>query len=216
MLLRPSVVLVLALSLGAALGGSAHAEIQRGVPEVFPSRHELSTHLGFQAGFGGKYASGTSGFKLEAEYAYKFHPIAWFDVSVGNNFGFGNADGRCANTIALNAPSCYYGGFALELMAGVKFKFPTRLPIVIEVPVLLGVEVLYNRECGDNGAAVPALRTGAGGMYFLTPRIGVGMKIDFAAGPGFHGKPGGCFVDSHSYTDFFGYVDFMFGAEFFL
>ena len=199
----------------AALAGAARAEIQQGHPEVFPSRHEISTHGGFQAGFGGKYASGVSGFKLEADYAYKFHPLVWFNLSVGNDFGFGNADDRCAGALPGGA-TCYQGGWALELMAGVKLKFATRIPIVIEVPIQLGVEVLYNRDCGDNGAAVPVVRTGAGGMYFLTPRIGVGMKIDFAAGPAFHGKPDGCYVTANSYTDFFGYVDFMFGAEFFL
>jgi hypothetical protein len=205
---------VIALVLGA--GGAARAEIQQGVPEVFPSKHEISAHAGFQAGFGGKYGPGTSGFKLEADYAYRFHPIAWFNVSVGNNFGFGNADGICANTFGPGAPSCYRGGWALELMAGVKLKFPMRIPIVIEAPIQLGVEVLYNRDCSDNGAAVPVIRTGAGAMYFLTKRIGVGLKINFAAGPAFHGAPSGCFANQGSYTDFFGYVDFLFGAEFFL
>jgi hypothetical protein len=198
-----------------ATSSIAHAEVQQGVPEVFPSKHEISAHGGFQAGFGGKYGS-VSGFKLEADYAYKFHPIAWFNVSVGNNFGFGVADGPCAGTLAFNAPSCYYGGWSLELLAGVKLKFPTRIPIVVEVPVQLGVEVLYNRDCGDNGAAVPVVRTGGGAMYFLTQRIGVGMKIDLAAGPAFHGSPSGCNPNQGSYTDFFGYVDFMLGAEFFL
>ena len=47
------------------------ADIQKGVPEVFPSKHEISAHAGFQAGFGAKYGS-TSGFKLEGDYAYKY------------------------------------------------------------------------------------------------------------------------------------------------
>jgi hypothetical protein len=200
----------------AAVAGTARAEIQQGVPEVFPSKHEISAHAGFQAGFGAKYGS-VSGFKLEADYAYKFHPLMWFDASVGNNFGFGTADGPCNGAIILNPPSCYRGGWAFELLAGLKLKFPLRLPIVIEVPVQLGVEVLYNRDCNDNGAAVPVLRTGGSGMYFLTPRIGVGLKIDFAGGPAFHGKPDvGCRVNTDSYTDFFGYFDFLVGAEFFL
>jgi hypothetical protein len=209
--------LTLVATLLAALCGAARAEIQQGVPEVFPSRHEISAHAGFQAGFGAKYGS-ASGFKLEADYAYKFHPIMWFDASVGNNFGFGNADGPCRGAVVFNPPSCYRGGWNLELAAGLKLKFPLQsLPIVIEVPVQLGVEVLYNRDCNDNGAAVPVLRTGGSGMYFLTKRIGVGLKIDFAAGPAFHGKPDtSCIVNGDSYTDFFGYFDFLFGAEFVL
>jgi len=215
-ILRFSRLFVSALLVLSVWGGSAHAEIQQGVPEVFPSRHELSAGAGFQAGFGGKYGS-TSGFKLEAEYAYKFHPLVWFDASVGNNFGFGGADGPCRGAIVFNQPSCYRGGWNLELMAGVKLKFPLRIPLVIEVPVQLGVEVLYNRDCNDGGAAVPVLRTGGGAKYFLTQRIGVGLKVDFAGGPAFHGRPDmTCVVNNDSYTDFFGYFDFMVGGEFIL
>jgi hypothetical protein len=205
--------LLLVLVFLGALGGVARAEVQAGVPEVFPSRNEISVHTGFQAGFGGHYTDGTSGFKLEGDYAYRFHPLLWFDVSVGNNFGFGNGDGPCAHV--LNT-TCYRGGWALELLAGLKLKWALqRVPIVIEAPVQVGVEVLYNRDCGDNGAGVPVLRTGGGAMYFLTKKIGVGLKIDFAGGPAFHGSGTACGIQ-HSYTDFYGYFDFMLGAEFFL
>ncbi|HEX8951261.1 MAG TPA: hypothetical protein VF945_05425 [Polyangia bacterium] len=204
------IALATALVALSAWQTAARAEIQQGVPEVFPSKHELSAHMGFQAGFGGKYGS-TSGFKLDADYAYKFHPLIWFDAEVANVFGFGSADGPCAQ--AIGGATCYRGGWALELMAGLKLKFTTRIPLVIEAPVLVGVEVLYNRDCGDNGAAVPVLKTGGGAMYFLTKKIGVGAKIDFAFGPGFHGSSV-CY--QKSYTDFFGYFDILVGAEFVL
>ena len=206
--------LLLPLLILGAFTGVARAEVQAGVPEVFPSRNEISVHTGFQAGFGGHYDTGTSGYKLEADYAYRFHPIIWFDVSVGNNFGFGNGDGLCANGVV--GSTCYRGGWSLELLAGIKLKWALqRIPLVIEAPVQAGVEVLYNRDCGDNGAGVPVIRTGGGAMYFLTKKIGVGVKIDFAGGPSFHGAGTACGIQ-HSYTDFFGYVDFMLGAEFFL
>lgn len=206
--------LLLPLVILGALAGVARAQVQAGVPEVFPSRHEISVHTGFQAGFGGHYDTGTSGYKLEADYAYRFHPFIWFDVSLGNNFGFGNGDGVCANGVI--GSTCYRGGWALELLAGIKMKWALqRIPLVIEAPVQAGVEVLYNRDCGDNGAGVPVIRTGGGAMYFLTKKIGVGLKIDFAGGPAFHGSGTACGIQ-HSYTDFFGYVDFMLGAEFFL
>ncbi|MDB4969270.1 MAG: hypothetical protein JWN44_4959 [Myxococcales bacterium] len=197
----------------SALSGVAQAEIQQGVPEVYPSKHEISTHMGFQAGFGGKFGS-TSGFKLDADYAYRFHQFVWFDAAIANVFGFGSADGFCNNGVG--GASCYRGGWALELMAGVKFKFlMTRIPLVIEAPALIGVEVLYNRDCGDNGAGVPVVRTGAGVKYFLTKRIGVGAKFDVAFGPGFHGS-GTILCSNKSYTDFYGYFDFLIGAEFVL
>jgi hypothetical protein len=206
------IAFVAALATLSAVATTARAEVQQGVPEVFPSKHEISAHLGFQAGFGGKFGS-TSGLKLDADYAYKFHPFIWFDANVANVFGFGTADGFCTNGNL--GSQCYRGGWALELMAGIKLKFATRIPLVIEAPVLVGVEVLYNRDCGDNGAAVPVVKTGAGAMYFLTKRIGVGAKFNVAFGPGFHG--GGSIVcQNTSYTDFFGYFDFLIGAEFVL
>lgn len=203
---------VAAFAAFTAVATTAHAEIQQGVPEVFPSKHDLSAHLGFQAGFGGKFGS-TSGLKLEGDYAYRFHPYIWFNAEVGNTFGFGSADGFCAHSVA--GASCYRGGWDLELMAGIKLKFTTKIPLVIEAPALVGLEVLYNRDCGDNGAAVPVLKTGGGVMYFLTKKIGVGGKIDVAFGPGFHGA-GNIVCQNTSYTDFFGYFDFMVGAEFIL
>lgn len=205
-------IFTIALLTVAAAASTARAEIQQGVPEVYPSKHEISTHLGFQAGFGAKYGS-TSGFKLDADYAYKFHPYIWFNADIANVFGFGAVDGPCAN--ALNV-SCYRGGWALELMAGVKLKFGLqKIPLVIEAPALIGVEVLYNRDCNDNGAGVPVVKTGGGVMYFLTRKIGVGAKFDVAFGPSFHGA-GSVACQNTSYTDFFGYFDFLVGAEFVL
>ena len=160
------VALVTVLAALSAWPAAARAQVQSGVPEVFPSKHELSAHLGFQAGFGGQLGS-TSGFKLDADYAYRFHPYIWFDAALGNVFGFGSADGQCAHSVLA---TCYRGGWDLELMAGIKLKFPTRIPLVIEAPALVGVEVLYNRDCGDDGAAVPVIKTGGGVMYFLTKK----------------------------------------------
>jgi hypothetical protein len=201
-----------ALLVLSALSSAAQAEIQQGVPEVFPSKNEISTHLGFQAGFGGRFGS-TSGLKLDADYAYKFHPLIWFDAQIANVFGFGSADGFCTHSVA--GATCYRGGWALELMAGIKLKWVTKIPLVVEAPVLVGLEVLYNRDCGDNGAAVPVLKTGGGVKYFLTKRIAVGAKIDVAFGPAFHGA-GSPICQNTSYTDFFGYFDFLVGAEFVL
>ncbi len=193
----------------AAVSTVARAEIQQGVPEQFPSKHEISAHMGFQAGFGALLGS-TSGFKLDADYAYRFHPYIWFDADVANVFGFGSADGVCAHSVLA---TCYRGGWDLELMAGIKLKFPTRIPLVIEAPALIGVEVLYNRDCGDDGAAVPVVRTGGGVKYFITKKIGLGAKFDVAFGPSFHQSS---VCKQQSYTDFFGYFDFLVGAEFVL
>src|SRR5262245_46038007 len=96
------------LLLGAA---SARAEIQKSGPEVFPSKHELDAHLGYQAGFGGVFQN-PSGFKLTGEYGYQFHPLAWFDLQVSNVFGFGSPVGPCSGAFGTQ---CYRGGWAFGL-----------------------------------------------------------------------------------------------------
>lgn len=188
----------------------ASAEIQKGVPEVWPSKHELSAHLGYHLSFGGQVGD-PHGMTLNVEYAYRFHPLVWFDVGVNQLFGFGAKDGACLkNAAAL----CYRGGWMTGLNAGVKLKFVTKIPLVVEVPILLGVQGMYNRECGDDGASVPVVRTGVGIKYFLKPRIGIGLNVHGEFGPAFHDatacKGGG------RYTDFYGAVDFLVGAEFIL
>jgi hypothetical protein len=208
-MLRSRSLFVVTLLLAGAASAVAHADIQTGVPEEFPSKHELSAHLGFQAGYGAQLGS-TSGFKLDGEYAYRFHPLIWFDANLANVFGFGSADGVCTHSVLA---TCYRGGWALEMAAGIKVKIATRIPLVVEVPVLLGVDVLYNRDCGDDGAGVPILKTGAGVKYFVTKKIGVGAKLDAAFGPSFHQSS---VCKQQSYTDFFGYFDFLVGAEFVL
>jgi hypothetical protein len=180
--------------------------------EVQPSRHELSVQMGYAAAFGGNMGS-PSGLKISGDYAYKFHRIAWFDLQLGNTFGFGGKDGRCVGSFD---SECYRGGWDFEIAAGARLKFVTpRLPqLLIEVPLLVGVDVLYNRNCGDNGAAV-VLRPGVRAQYFLTPRVGVGIAMNAAFGPGFHGA-GDPVCTSNTYTDFYGAFDFLAGAEFLL
>jgi hypothetical protein len=193
-------------------GGVARAEIQKSGPEVFPSKHELDAHLGYQAGFGGVFQN-PSGFKVTGEYGYRFHPLVWFDLQASNVFGFGGAVGPCANA---GNVFCYRGGWAFGLAGGVKLKWTTKIPLVIETPILVGVDVLYLRDCGDNGAAAPLLRTGAGAKYFLTKHIGLGANFAFSFGPAFHGGSAVPSCQRGAYTDFYGSFEFNIGAEFIL
>jgi len=205
---------IITLSLAAVCVASvarADEAVEKRSFEIQPSRHELSVDLGYQAGYGGAYGN-ASGMKLTGDYAYKFHPIAWFDLQVGNVFGFGGKDGRCAGSFDSN---CYRGGWDMSLAAGVRLKFKTRIPVVLEVPLLVGIDILYNRDCGDNGATFPVFRPGFRAKYFVTPRIGLGAGMNAAIGPAFH-SGGNAVCTTHSYTDFYGAFDFMVGAEFML
>jgi hypothetical protein len=182
----------------------------RSGPEAFPGANEISAHIGYQAGFAGKFAN-PSGFKLFAEYARRLSDLVWLDVQANNVFGFGSVTGTCFDQNGNPFPCAgfYYGGWNFELAVGVKLKIKTSIPLVVEVPLVAALEVLYNRQCGDTGVA-PAARVGGGVKYFVTRSIGVGGGINFALGPGFHGASncGG------SYTDFYGAFDFQVGAEF--
>jgi hypothetical protein len=204
------------IALGVLLVASiaAAAEIQKQGPEVFPSKHELSAHLGYQAAYGATFQN-PSGMKMTAEYAYRFHELAWFDLQVSNVFGFGSSPYHCNGNVDPNA-FCYVGGWAFALAGGVKLKWTTSIPLVVEAPILLGVDVLYNRDCGDNGAAGPVVRTGGSAKYFLTRNIGVGAGINFGFGPAFHSSSRGSQCNRDSYTDFYGTFEFAFMAEFIL
>ena len=201
------------VALAALLAATtARGEIQKSGPEVFPGKHELDAYLGYDAGFGGKYQN-PSGFKLTGEYAYRFHPLVWFDVQLSNVFGFGAPVGPCADSFGVQ---CYRGGWAFGVAAGVKLKWTTPIPRVVEMPILVGVDAMYLRDCGDGGAAAPLLRTGAGAKYFLTKRIGLGFNFAFSFGPGFHSGSNVASCSHNSYADLYGSFEFNLGAEFIL
>src|SRR5262249_34533400 len=89
-IMKPLLFLV---ALGAVAPAKADEAVQRSI-NIQPSRHELNVHLGYQAGFGGAFGS-PSGLKLVADYAYKVQRFTWFNLQVGNTFGFGGHDGLC-------------------------------------------------------------------------------------------------------------------------
>jgi hypothetical protein len=208
LIVAATVAVALAMAPARALADEPPAVTRAAISE---SRHDLSAHLGYQAGFGMNFGS-PSGIKLVADYSYRFHRLAWFNVELSNVFGFGGVDGRCVNS---TDSLCYRGGWDFGVAAGVRLKFKTRVPLLVEVPLLLGVNVLYNRDCRDNGAAAPVVRPGVRATYFVTERIGLGAGMNFAFGPAFHsGGDAVCTTDSK--TGFYGAADFLLGAEFLL
>jgi hypothetical protein len=191
----------------AAQPSSTSTSVQQQL-EIHPGRHKLSAHIGYQAGFGGDFGS-PSGLKLTVDYGYRFHRLAWFVLQVGNTFGFGDKDGLCVGS---TSSSCYRGGWDASIAAGARLQFTMRVPVVIEVPILLGVEILYNRNCGDNGAAFPVFRPGLRAKYFVHPRVGIGAGLNFAFGASHHGS-GDPVCSTNGYTDFYGAFDFSLGTE---
>ena len=203
---------IVVLSAMAAAPASADPQIQTSGNESFPGKNELSAHIGYASGLGGQFAN-PSGFKLSGEYAHGLSEVVWLDFQFNNTFGFGVASGTCfdrgGNPFPCGRDNFYYGGSSVELAAGVKLKLKTGIPLVIEVPLVVAVEILYGRQCNDGGFGLVA-KPGVGVKYFITRNIGLGGGINFAFGPNFH-PASNCFG---SYTDTYVAADFQIGAEF--
>lgn len=207
--MRSAVIVALLAFAAEARAGDV---VQKSGPEVFPSRHEVQAALGYQAGFGGSLGS-PSGIKLTADYNYRFHPMVWFDLQAANVFGFGGANGPCAGD---PTQGCYRGGYDFQLSGGVRLKFQLKsIPLVVEVPILVGIDALYARDCGDDAVTIPVARAGGALKYFVTKRIGIGAGANLAIGPSFHQR-GSSVCANNWYSDFYGAFDFHVGAEFVL
>lgn len=199
--------LVILMLLGTA---ARAAPIQTHGSESFPGPNEFSVHMGYQAGFGARLTD-SSGFKLFAEYARRLTDLVWFDAQLNNTFGFDYGAGTCFDRFGRPYACGGAGnGWDLQLAAGVKLKIKTGIPLVVEIPLVVGVDVLYDRPCGDTGGAVPVFKPGVGAKYFLTRNIGLGVGFNTGFGPAFHGASS-C---ATGYTDFYGAFDFQLGAEF--
>lgn len=192
---------------------TSESSVRAGAP-ISDSRHELSTQLGYQIGLGGPDGS-PSGVKWTADYNFRFHRHAWFDLQLGNVFGVGAADGVCAN-----GGTCYRGGWEFTAAAGVRFRWKVEKPaLFVDIPVLVGIDALYLRGCNDDGAALPVVRSGGRLTWFPTPRVGLHAGVTAAVGPAIH-SANTCQIaatgNGGSSTSIYAVIDFMFGAAFLL
>lgn len=171
----------------------------------FPGKDEISTQLGFQASLGG---TTPGGFKLFIDYSHRLNNLVWLNFKFNPTFGFGGGTTVCYDRFG-NPYDCSYGfpgnGYAIDILAGVKLKWMTRIHLMPYANIDAGVIPVFARPGGDDGAAV-ALHTGGGLKYFVTPRIGVGGELDFTLGPGFY----------QGHTEFYRAFNLAIGAEFIL
>lgn len=170
-----------------------------------PGKDEISTQLGFQASLGG---TTPGGFKLFVDYSHRLNNLVWLNFKFNPTFGFGGYAGTCYDRFG-NPYDCSAGfpgdGYAIDIMAGVKLKWMTRIHLMPYANIDAGVIPIFARPNNDDGAAL-ALHTGGGLRYFITPRIGLGAEIDFTLGPGFYS----------GHTEFYRAFNFAMGAEFIL
>lgn len=197
--------LVLALLLGFA--GSAHAQIQKDGPQVWPGKIMIGARpLGVAVNFSGSAWGGLNGNALAVGdlVMYKFGIdvagiVANFDkvtLWLGGEFNLG---GRAY--IAAIEPGVF-----------VQITLEKLLKIPLVPMVRAGISGPIYVPYGFGGATTFGafeLKVGAGVYYFLTKNVGLGMDTNFAFGPGFASNGfGGTAVG------FGGYWDFMFGGRF--
>ena len=171
----------------------------------FPGKDELSGQLGFQASLGG----GTpGGFKMFFDYSHRLSNLVWLNFKLNPTFGAGETRTVCRDQFG-NPYDCGTGfdgnGYAIDILAGVKLKWMTRIHLMPYASANAGVVPVFARPVGDNGAAV-VVNTGGGVKYFITPRIGLGGEITFTLGPGFYS----------GHTEFYRAFNMGIGAEFIL
>ncbi|MSP62340.1 MAG: hypothetical protein EXR72_18810 [Myxococcales bacterium] len=188
--------------------------VQKNGPEVFPGKHELTAHMGFQNGlttFDNGYAGTPGGFKLLIDYGYNLKGMVWLNVGV-NLVVSGSCQG----------PLCAYAanGNTFEPHIGAKLQWTTPIPLVPYAKADATFVLLYNRYCTDNGFA-PVGRIAGGANYFLLQNLGVGVEMGFTGGPAIMqgAPPDKCGVSPgtafyNSYVAFYAALDFSVGGEF--
>jgi hypothetical protein len=153
-----------------------------------PGLNELSGHVGGAVGIT-DYTPG--GFKLATEYGRKLGSILWFNAQL--NFVVGDNDRH------------HFGGDTVEMIAGVKLKFPTgRLLPYAKV----GAGLVLSLWDGNHEATALAFRGGGGLKYFVLPQLAVGGELVLTVGPTFVKHDVG--TRTYLALDFLGGVEFVF------
>jgi hypothetical protein len=177
----------------------------------FGGNDEISTQVGFQASLGG----GTpDGFKIFIDYSHRLSDIVWLNFKINPTISAGASRSICfdGNGNAYDCSSGFQGdGYAIDLLAGVKLKWMTRIHLMPYVNIDGGVVPIFGRPEHDDGAAL-IVHAGGGVKYFLTPRVALGGEVDFGLGPAFYSQ--GNYPQSHN--EFYRAFNLAFGAEFLL
>ena len=165
----------------AATSAAAQVQPSAGV-------NELSGHIGGAVGIT-DWTPG--GFKLATEYGRKLGSILWFNAQL--NFVVGDDDRH------------HFAGDTVEMIAGIKLKFPTGrlLPYA-----KIGAGIVLSLWDGHHEATALAFRGGGGLKYFVLPQLAVGGELVLTAGPNFVKHV----VGTRAYValDFLGGVEFVF------
>jgi hypothetical protein len=201
------ILAVVAVILFSAAGTARAQRLYSG----FVGPHELSGNMGFSVGLS-DWTPG--GFKLDNEYGYRLGPVTWFNVQLNFALGGGGPnyyDGRYGQCWDPHTHSYYvcdvhwnrWSGDAIEMIAGVKLKFPRGrlLPYA-----KLGGGLVFSFLPGDLTGVAVIFRGGGGVKYYVIPNLAVGGELNIGGGPNFINHDAG----THAYAA----IDVLGGVEF--
>ncbi len=198
--------LIFALILGITTVASAQSASISRRWSGFPGKDELTAEMGLQASLGG---TTPGGFKLFFDYAHRLNNLVWLDFKVNPTFDTGYRGAVCydqfGNPYDCGAVGLYGNGYAIDLLAGVKLKWMTRIHLMPYCNINGGVVPVFARPNGDDGAAL-VINTGGGVKYFVVPRVALGGEINLTLGPGFYS----------GHNELYRAFNFAIGAEFIL
>jgi hypothetical protein len=183
----PAIALTL-VAFGAAPAARADDNLLEG-PHPFLKDNELSAHILIASGIG----DSMSGAKLALDYGYKL----WGGViPMGLDLAINMQHGSC-NQIGTNAVCRPDTGTVFETLAGVRWKFPTPIPLVPYGAVAGGFVFAFPNGV-DAGAGLMARAVG-GANYFFFDWLGLGAQVGFSLG---HLNYDATFPGSHTYSVF--------------
>lgn len=163
-------------------------ELLRG-PFPFLKENELSAHAGYAIGLG----DAPSGTRVQVDYGLALQRGPWLDIQMG--LVAGHCNGTCGAE----------GGRAVDVLAGAKWKYQMKVPVVPYAKLALGPVFMFPADTSN--AAGLLVRGAVGANYFFTERLGFGAEISGAWGQAFYDL-------GAMRTGTLGSVDFMFGTEY--
>jgi hypothetical protein len=156
------------VTLPVAPAAAADEPFLRG-PHPFRKENALS----LAAGFG--VANGFDGVQAALDYGYEISGSLWFDV----RFDLLDAGDNPAGSAA-SCPACAEVATFADVMAGLRYKLQTDIPLIPYGSAVVGPVFLFNQ--GASGAFGFALRVSAGAKYFLYDWLGLGLELGLLLG----------------------------------
>ena len=166
------VLLLVRLGLAAAVSAApalARAEAFLQGPHPFLKDNELS----LQGGYG--TANGFGGVRAGLGYGYQAAGSIWLDLRIN----LLTAQGTSSEPLSCAAPCATVSKYA-EVMAGVKYKLRTNLPVVPYAGVAAGPMYLFNRGAGASFGL--GAHGSVGAKYFLYDWLGFGLELGATVG----------------------------------